>query len=146
MMLLVAAQFLLSAVGFSQQPPAVEQLFEQEQKAFRASVQAVAPSVVQIETFGGLERVGKELVAEGPTTGTIVSSDGWIVSSLFSFRAQPASILVSLPDGKRAAARIAARDYSRELALLKIDDVKDLPVPAVCPANEVTVGQWAIAL
>ena len=123
-----------------------EQLLEKEQIAFRAAVQAVANSVVQIETFGGLERVGQELVAEGPTTGTILSSDGWIISSLFSFRAQPASILVSMPNGKRAAARIVARDFSRELVLLKIDEVSDLPVPAVCPTSEVTVGQWAIAL
>ena len=123
-----------------------EQLLEKEQIAFRAAVKAVANSVVQIETFGGLERVGQELVAEGPTTGTILSSDGWIISSLFSFRAQPASILVSMPNGKRAAARIVARDFSRELVLLKIDDVSDLPVPAVCPTSEVTVGQWAIAL
>lgn len=123
-----------------------ERLLEQEQVAFRAAVQAVSPSVVQIETFGGLERVGQELIAEGPTTGTILSSDGWIISSLFSFRAQPASILVSLPDGKRAAARIVARDYSRELALLKIDDVSNLPVPSACPLTDVTVGQWSIAL
>jgi serine protease Do len=123
-----------------------ERLLEQEQAAFRAAVHAVAASVVQIETFGGLERVGQELIAEGPTTGTVVSSDGWIISSLFSFRAQPASILVSMPDGKRAAARIVARDYSRELALLKIENIGDLPIPAVCPLTEVTVGQWAIAL
>ncbi len=130
----------------AQELPVAERLLELEQSAFRSAVRAVESSVVQIETFGGLERVGEELVAEGPTTGTIVSSDGWIISSLFSFRAQPASILVSLPDGKRAAARIVARDYSRELVLLKIDEVSDLPVPAVCPKNELTVGQWAIAL
>lgn len=130
----------------AQQIVAADKLVELEQTAFRNAVRAVETSVVQIETFGGLERVGQELVAEGPTTGTIVSSDGWIISSLFSFRAQPASILVSMPDGKRAAARIVARDFSRELALLKIDDVSDLPVPPVCPTNEVVVGQWAIAL
>ncbi len=135
---------LFPTVVYAQSPG--EKLLEQEQAAFRAAVLLAAPSVVQIETFGGLERVGEELVAEGPTTGTIISSDGWIVSTLFSFRAQPASILVSLPDGKRAAARIVARDFSRELALLKIDDVKDLPVPVVCPLADVTVGHWAIAL
>ncbi len=155
-MLLASGPLLWTANAHSQQPPTPqslapaelqsEKLLEQEQLAFRAAVQAVATSVVQIETFGGLERVGQELVAEGPTTGTIVSSDGWIISSLFSFRAQPASILVSLPNGKRAAARIVARDFSRELALLKIEDVTDLPVPAVCPMSELTVGQWAIAL
>ncbi len=122
------------------------ELLELEQAAFRAAVAAAQRAVVQIETFGGLEKVGTELVAEGPTTGVILTSDGWIVSSLFSFRAQPASILVSLPSGKRAAARIAARDFSRELVLLKVDDVQDLPTPAICPREEVIVGQWAIAI
>lgn len=150
-LLLVSGSLLCAACSPAQQPPTAERLdserlLEQEQTAFRAAVEAVAASVVQIETFGGIERVGQELIAEGPTTGTIVSSDGWIISSLFSFRGQPASILVSMPDGKRAAARIVARDYSRELALLKIEDVSDLPVPAVCPVTEVTVGQWSIAL
>ncbi len=160
-MLIVSGPLLYAASSHAQQSPTAdpsaaaqqaaaqldsEQLLEKEQLAFRSAVQAVAASVVQIETFGGLERVGKELIAEGPTTGTILSSDGWLISSLFSFRAQPASILVSMPDGKRAAARIVARDFSRELVLLKIDDVSDLPIPAVCPSKEVTVGQWAIAL
>jgi serine protease Do len=122
------------------------ELLEQEQNAFRAAVTIAQSSVVQIETFGGLERIGAELVADGPTTGLIVSQDGWIVSSLFSFRAQPASILVSLPNGKRAAAKIVSRDFSRELVLLKIDDVTDLPVPTVCPIKEVRVGQWSIAI
>ncbi len=145
-MLIFSGPMLCPVVAGAQQPPAAEKLLELEQNAFRKAVQAVEASVVQIETFGGLERVGQELVAEGPTTGTILSSDGWIISSLFSFRAQPASILVSLPNGKRAAARIVARDYSRELALLKIDSVNDLSVPAVCPSSDVIVGQWAIAL
>ena len=152
-LLIVSCPLFYAANIPAQQPQNIEQakldneqLLEKEQLAFRSAVQAIAGSVVQIETFGGLERVGQELVAEGPTTGTILSSDGWIISSLFSFRAQPASILVSMPDGKRAAARIVARDFSRELVLLKIDDVSDLPVPAVCPISDVTVGQWAIAL
>lgn len=121
-------------------------LLELEQKAFRAAVEVAAPAVVQIETFGGLEQVGAELITEGPTTGLIVGADGWVISSLFSFRSQPASILVSLPDGKRAAAKIVARDFSRELTLLKVDEVQGLPLPTVCPKSEVTVGQWAVAL
>jgi hypothetical protein len=82
-------------------PVASADLLGAEEEAFRAAVQNIAQSVVQIETFGGLERVGDELVAEGPTTGTIVDPDGWIISTLYSFRQQPASILVSLPDGQR---------------------------------------------
>ena len=64
----------------------------------REAVARVAPSVVRIETLGGVERVGRLLVGEGPTTGLVVSADGFIVSSAFNFIQQPTSILVTLPD------------------------------------------------
>lgn len=121
-------------------------LLSQEQAAFSKAAAAVADCVVQIETFGGLERVGQELIADGPTTGTIVGKEGWIISSIYSFRQQPASILVSLSDGTRVPAKIVARDHARELALLKIEASDELPVPLVCPRNEITVGQWSIGL
>ncbi len=121
-------------------------LLEKEEAAFRAAVENAAPIVVQIETFGGLERVGEELVAEGPTTGTIVGEDGWIISSLYSLRQQPASILVTMPDGQRAAAKIVARDFSRELALLKVDVDKPLPTAVAATPKSVAVGSWTIAL
>ncbi len=117
-----------------------------EEAAFQSAVEQVAASVVQIETFGGLERADDELVADGPTTGTIVAADGWIISTLYSFRQQPASILVTLPDGTRAAARIVARDYSREVALLKVEADEPLPVARFAPRSDVHVGQWAVAL
>lgn len=122
------------------------ELLDAEQAAFRQAVAKASGAVVQIETFGGLERVGDDLVAEGPTTGTVVSEDGWIVSSLYAFRGQPASILVSLPEGKRTAAKIVARDHGREIVLLKAEEVSDLPVAVACPKSEVVVGQWSIAL
>ncbi len=127
-----------------------QELLNQEQSAFMAAAREGGQCVVQIETFGGLERVGQELIAEGPTTGTIVAPDGWIISTLFSLRQKPASILVALPDGTRAPARIIARDYSRELALLKIDGYPDLPFAT--PSRLLTeppsqlVGRWVLAL
>lgn len=123
-----------------------DKLLTDEQTAFRAAANSAAPAVVQIETFGGLERVGREIISDGPTTGTIVHKDGWIISSLYSFRQQPSSILVSLPDGTRAAASIAARDHSRELVLLKVDTKTELPEAVPCPLNELSVGQWSLGL
>ncbi|RMF42146.1 MAG: PDZ domain-containing protein [Planctomycetota bacterium] len=125
------------------------ELLELEQQAFRAAAAAAQDVAVQIESFGGLERVGDELVSDGPTTGTIVGADGWIVSTLYSFRQQPASILVTLPDGRRLPARIVSRDHSRELALLKIDGVAGLPVARpsrLLERPDDLVGRWAVAL
>ncbi|MFO1065801.1 MAG: PDZ domain-containing protein [Pirellulales bacterium] len=123
-----------------------EALLAAEQAAFRAAAEKASPSVVQIETFGGLERVGQELISDGPTTGTVVADGGWIISTLYSFRQQPASILVTLTDGKRVPAKIVARDHSRELALLKLEESTSLPPAVPAPIKSINVGQWTVAL
>jgi serine protease Do len=117
-----------------------------DQQAFRAAVQRVAPSVVRIETVGGIERLGEILFGSGPTTGLIVAADGTIVSSAFNFLHRPASILVQLADGSRKAARLVATDHNRMIVLLKIEVDKPLPVPEIAPPGELRVGQWTIAV
>lgn len=123
-----------------------DRLFEQEEQAMQAAVERVAPSVVRIETIGGMERVGDVLLGTGPTTGLIVAPDGYIISSSFNFVQRPASILVTLPDGTRHPARVVANDRSRMLTLLKIDVDQSLPVPEAVSAEEMRVGQWSIAV
>ena len=83
-----------------------------EERAMKAAVAEVAPAVVRIETFGGLEKVGKALVGTGPTTGLVVDQDGYVLSSAFNFIQNPSSILVTMPDGKRAAAEIVSRAWA----------------------------------
>jgi serine protease Do len=122
-----------------------------EEAAMKAAVQHVAPSVVRIETLGGLETIGNLLVGTGPTTGLIVSSDGYIVSSAFNFVQQPAQMLVDLADGTRLPAKVVAHDHSRMLVLLKVstdglDAKRQLPVPEAAPVADMKVGQWAIAV
>src|SRR5205085_214740 len=97
--------------------------------AIRAAVERIAPTVVKIETIGGLERVGKVLVSTGPTTGLVVDPEGYIISSSFNFIQRPSSILVTLPSGARAPAQIVARDHSRMLVLLKVSTTETLAMP-----------------
>lgn len=118
----------------------------QEQIAIQAAVQAVAPSVVRIDTMGGLERVGQTLVGTGPTTGLVVSKEGYVISSAFNFIQQPTTILVTLPSGDRAAAEIVGRDRARMLVLLRINTEEELTVPPIVPREEMIVGQWTIAV
>jgi len=115
-------------------------------KAINEAVDRVAPSVVRIETIGGLEQVEDVRFGAGPTTGLIVDPEGYIVSSAFSFSNNPTSILVRLPDGTRKSAKLVATDHVRMIVLLKIDADKPLPVCEVAPASEMRVGQWTIAL
>ena len=59
---------------------------------------------------------------------------------------EPASILVTTPQGKRAAAKIVARDRARMLTLLKINADEKLALPEIAPRGELQVGQYAIAV
>lgn len=112
----------------------------------QAAVAGVAPSVVRIETVGGLERVGQVLIGEGPTTGLIASPDGYILSSSFNFAQQPSSILVTLPDGQRLPARRVATDHNRMVTLLKVEPTGELPVVQAAPLSSIRVGAWALAV
>jgi serine protease Do len=117
-----------------------------EETALRAATESVAPSVVQIRTIGGLDAVDGTLLADGPTTGLIISPDGYILSSAFNFVQQPASILVTLPNCKQAPAELVATDHSGMLVLLKVAGAANLPVAAVAPTDEIRPGQWAVAI
>ena len=127
-------------------PARAEDLDAQEQKALSDAVDRVAPSVVRIETVGGLERVDKVLFGAGPTTGLVVDSSGYIVSSAFNFVNKPASILVRLPDGSRKPAKLVAHDHNCQVVLLKIETDHPLPVPEAAPLAQMRVGQWCVAV
>ena len=105
----------------------------------------VAPSVVRIQTVGGLDRVGRVLTGTAATTGVVVSADGFVISSAFNFVSRPSSVLVTLFDGRRFPAKIVANDRARMLTLLKIE-ADGLSVPRVAARKDFRVGQWAIAM
>lgn len=140
---IVACFALLGVVAPIAEDPPLDEL---EQQAFQAAADFAQDCVVQVETFGGLEIVNQQLIAAGPSSGTILTEDGWIITSTFQFRGQPASITVILPDEQRRAAKLVARDHNRELALLKIDT--DKPLKAAIPSAKSgwQIGQWAVAL
>lgn len=142
----IACLFVLTATLFGVRAFGYEDLTGLEEQAMRAAARRVAPSVVRIEALGGVEQYGGKLLGTGPTTGLIVSEDGYILSSAFGFVGKPSSILVSLPSGKRASASIVARDTSRMLVLLKVPTEEKLPVPSVVPRDELRVGQWTVAV
>jgi serine protease Do len=145
-MLLLATAGLLSAARGAAAQDAEKSLPVLEERAMKAALERVAPSVVRIETVGGLERLGELLVGTGPTTGLVVSPDGYIISSAFNFAQKPDSILVTLAGGTRKPARLVATDHSRMLVLLKVEPDEELAVPEVAPQGEIRVGQWALAV
>jgi serine protease Do len=118
-------------------------------QAFRAAARKVLPAVVSIESFGGTNAAGGAVLpdaGEGPTTGVILSPDGYIITSTFNFVRQPPIITVVLPSGERKIAQLLGRDETRKICMLKIDGVKGLASPTIAPRKELRVGQWAVAL
>ncbi|MDX1946261.1 MAG: trypsin-like peptidase domain-containing protein [Pirellulaceae bacterium] len=119
-------------------------------KAFRAAAAKVQPAVVRIEGFGGIaagaDGGGYQAPGEGPTTGVVLSSDGYIVTSTFNFLRKPPIITVVTADGRRHVAQLLGRDETCKLCLLKIDGAESLAAATFAPRSEVKVGQWAIAV
>ncbi len=145
-LLVLLAAMALASRSDNNRLRAEEDLSALEERAIKVAVDRVAPSVVRIETVGGLERVGQVLLGTGPTTGLVVADDGYVISSAFNFVQKPASILVTLADGKRHAAHVVATDHSRMLVLLKVDTDEKLLVPEAVPPGEMRAGAWAIAV
>ena len=123
-------------------------------KAFRAAAQTVLPSVVSIETFGGLggkvarrgQISGISKPGDGPTTGVIISPDGYVITSTYNFLRKPSVITVVLRDGTQHVATLLGSDETRKLCLLKIEGVSGLPVPEYVNPADLRVGQWAISV
>jgi serine protease Do len=118
-------------------------------KAFRAAAAKVEPSLVRIEGFGGIaagvDGGGYQAPGEGPTTGLMISSDGYVVTSTFNFLRKPPIITVVTPDGRRHVAKLLGRDETRRICILKVDGVSGWNVPEFVSKSDVKVGQWVVA-
>jgi S1-C subfamily serine protease len=158
---LVPALGALALAGLALVPGpsrAREDLDELQEKAVKDAVKAVSPSVVKIETSGGTDVVGTGRGPRaaavrrgaGPTTGVIVSPDGFVISSTFNFADKPSTIRVTIPGIKeRKVARVVANDETRKLTLLKVVDLPPgtkLPVPTAAPKKEIAIGLTALAV
>jgi serine protease Do len=137
---------LLLACGMELDPAAAQDDLDLlEQRAFQKAIALVDPSLVQIETIGGLDRVAGTIEGSASTSGIVVSEDGEILTSAFAFAAKPTSILVRLADGRRLAATKIATDNVLQLTLLKVE-ASGLKPPTSTPRGEVQVGQWSLAV
>jgi serine protease Do len=133
-------------------PAAAQDLNDQLEKMTKDAVRRIAPSIVQIQTQGGADLVVTTPKGPafrkglGPTTGVVVTGDGYIISSAFNFMNNPTTILATVPGRPEPLlAKRVATDRSRMLTLLKVD-AKGLPVPAAVSKQDLREGQWAMAL
>jgi serine protease Do len=120
-------------------------------RAFRSAAERVLPSLVTIESFGGVSAVQGKIggirgQGEGNSTGLMLTSDGLVVTSTFNFIQQPPVITVITSDGQRRIAKMLGRDDIRKICLLKLENVSEFPVPEFVDPDSIEVGQWAVSV
>ncbi|WP_417745791.1 PDZ domain-containing protein [Rosistilla oblonga] len=125
--------------------PGVANAQDAEYAAIQQAIQQTAGAVVQIETIGASASQG-ELTLGAPISGTRIDDQGHILTSLWGLEETPASILIVEADGSRQPAELVARDFSRELVLLKTKPSGSGNHVALQRKEKVRVGQWAIAV
>lgn len=100
----------------------------------RQALEALAPSIVEIEALGGLEEEfrapGSEEEAKeqggiltkggfkqayGPTTGLVVREDGLILTTRFALSRDPRHLIATLADGRSFVARALGSDEANPL-------------------------------
>lgn len=123
------------------QPPS-----QQYQTAIESAVESISGSLIRFETIGGLERVDGEIIQTGPSTGLVVTADGYAISAAINFAHQPTAIFARTMDGEKLMATIVAHDFSRNLVLLKLDSSHEFPIPPTVSRKQLSVGQTVIAV
>lgn len=122
----------------------VDELAIARARAVRAAVATVADSVVMVELVG-VESTGGEIADDAPTVAIAVDDQRHFIASSMVVRGNPTSILLVAGDGRRVVATAVARDYARELVLLKAAEEVGVP-PATLADVEPRVGQMVIAI
>ena len=115
-------------------------------KAVRDSANRVLPSVVSIEIIGTAQSTAGEVEQDAPTSGVVIDTDGFLLASSIVVQRPSASILAVLPDGSRHAAKVIARDYHRDLVVLKIETNKQLQAIEFPTTLDLKIGQTTVAV
>ena len=102
------------------------------QEAVTAVARAVLPSVVQIETGGGLG------------SGIVYDRDGFILTAAHVVEGNT-EVTVRLPDGTRIPGRVVGTDAGTDVAVVQVER-QGLPAASLATGARVQVGQLAVAI
>ncbi|NMT64160.1 DegQ family serine endoprotease [Marinobacter orientalis] len=78
-------------------------------------------------------------------SGFIVSSDGYVLTNNHVVEGAD-EIIVRLNDRRELPAKLVGTDPRSDMAVLKIENEKDLPVVQVGSSKELKVGEWVLAI
>jgi putative serine protease PepD len=100
----------------------------------------VLPAVVTISA--------RSATSGGTGSGEVIRSNGYILTNnhVISVAANGGSVLVRFTDGQTAPATITGRDPKADLAVLKVNEPKSLPVIPIGSSKSVQIGQAVVVL
>ncbi|MBX3192472.1 MAG: trypsin-like peptidase domain-containing protein [Labilithrix sp.] len=102
-------------------------------------------TVSEGESRGLFARRDRGRSAKGLGTGFIVDKDGVIVTNNHVIEGAD-EIVVLLSDERRFPAKVAGRDPRTDIAVVKIDGVKDLTAIPLGDSDQIDVGDWVVAI
>jgi serine protease Do len=97
------------------------------------------------ERFFGGGGSQREMRRSSLGSGFIINKDGHIVTNNHVVE-NATDIKVSLSDKEEFDAKVVGRDPKTEVALIKIEAERDLPVAPLGDSDQLRVGEWVIAI
>ena len=91
--------------------------------------------------FGG----GQPRAMVGSGSGVIISTDGYIITNNHVIE-NSTQLEVTLNDNKTYEAELIGTDPNTDIALIKIDAIKDLPFIPFGDSNQSKIGEWVLAV
>lgn len=106
----------------------------------------IGPTVVGISNRGmGRGAFSKDSFEQGTGTGVIFDAKGYIVTN-YHVIADAQELLVSLPDGRQVTGKLIGGDQRSDIAVVKIEETKDLKVAPFGDSDKLKVGELAVAI
>ena len=98
-----------------------------------------------LDRFFGSSGVQQEVPKDSLGSGFIIDKHGYIVTNNHVVE-NATAIKVSLSDMEEFEAKVVGRDPQTEVALIKIEAQRDLPVAPLGDSDQLRVGDWVIAI
>ena len=135
--LFAAGFWLLAISGVTAAPPAVRDLNDLERLQTR--VEQVSAKVLPATVALLSDRTG----ASG--SGVITTADGLILTAAHVVQGAE-SMLVVFPDGKQVQGKVLGANYSKDIAMVRIEGDGEWPHVTLGSSKDLGAGNWVVAL
>lgn len=97
--------------------------------------------------FEGMPNLPKDYKQQNLGSGFIISKDGYIITNHHVIdKADEIKVKLSESSKESFTAKLIGSDIRTDIALIKIDTKKDLPVAPLGDSNKIEEGEWVVAI